>query len=278
MPLLTVLLACSSRLTIGGLAAPDPGEPDGGTDALLQSIPAAQPDQGAPPWDTQPDLRMPQGSNCPAQISTPFCTELLPLLEIPRENWRDKNILPKDVWAKYAVAYHPQGIYLWVHVNDPTRNPSPTGSPAFCGDAVHVFVDTDGRYANPPQYDIPGTRQFQAAAPSNDLMASMRGDVYGWEDRVGSWTGGRFVAAPVKDGYVLEAFIGAQDMGVANFRPAAGGSAGFSVSVTLGVPGGGACDRLGDFALLLDRTLMGGNDPVSPHKSTNAFCNPRLRP
>ena len=102
--------------------------------------------------------------------------------------------------------------------------------------------------------------------------------MYGWDSRVGSWTGGRFVAAPVKDGYVVEAFINAQDMGVSAFRPTAGGRLGFSVSVSLGASNGDACDRLGDFALMLDRTTGFGEDATPPHQSTDAFCNPRLRP
>jgi hypothetical protein len=202
----------------------------------------------------------------------------LPQTEIPRGNWRTATPLPADVWARVAVAWFGRGLYFFVHVNDPTRDPAPAGLPAFCGDAVHLFVDTDGRYAAPPRYDEPGTRQFQVAAPSNGTQTSRRGDVYGFNSYVGPFTSTRFVATPVKDGYTVEAFIDGADLGVAGWALSEGERAGYSLSVTLGDPKGtGTCDRLSDFALLLDRRRFQGDGQFTPpHASTDAFCNPRL--
>jgi len=202
------------------------------------------------------------------------------LLELPRDTWRDpQNPMPDGLGAEYQAAWTDAGLYLYVQVTVLELRPSLDDS-LWCGDAVHLFVDSDGTFSAPPAYDAPGTRQFIVAAPADGSTPNTtRAGVFTDTETVAnSWVSPRFGAFPRPGGYSVEALIGANDLGVATAFAAASSTA-FSVAVSFsGVrlvpnPSDASCEgrRLGDIAL-----RFGAGDCVTPHCNVDAFCVSRL--
>ncbi len=203
----------------------------------------------------------------------------LPLAEAPRATWREpQNPMPSSLDAKYLVGWATEGIYFYAQVNAPDVRPSPSET-LWCGDAVHLFLDGDGRFADAPNYDRPGTRQFIVAAPRGSSPNTTRASATdGIELTV--WSSSRIGAFPRSGGYSVEAVITAADLG-ANLDLAVDARVAWSLSVSFsGVrsvpnPGDSACEglRLGDVAVAL-----GGGTCMSPHCNVDAFCSARLIP
>ena len=199
--------------------------------------------------------------------------------EVPRDTWRGKSDpIPNDVSARFAAAWTPSGLYLFAHVSDATRAPSPLPDAAWCGDTVHFFVDSDGVYADPPAYDRIGTRELLVPAPTNGQDTATQGYI-AVGGPLAPWTG-QFASFPVSDGYVVEALVQAEALGLGSWPLAANAQVGVSLSISVsGVrttpdPDDGTCEglRLGDFGLIVDRAAA----CETPHCNVDTFCNPTL--
>ncbi len=224
-------------------------------------------------------------SGLPALGSAPIIDGLsdssFALRALPRDTWREpKNPLPSSEGAEYLLGWVPGGIYFYVQVLTPDVRPSP-GEPLWCGDAVHLFLDGDGRFASPPSYDTPGTRQFIVPAPEGASPNTTRAGATGAPGSAfEAWRAPRFGAFLRDGGYSVEALITPSDLG-APLELVAGSQVGFSLSISVSgvrlVPNAGdpVCEglRLGDFALAL-----GDGACVSPHCNVDAFCSPTLEP
>lgn len=200
-----------------------------------------------------------------------------PLVAMPRETWRDpQNPMPSALGAEYLVGWAPEGIYFYAQVDAPDVRPSPSET-LWCGDAVHLFLDGDGRFAAAPSYDRPGTRQFIVAAPLGSSINTDRASTTDGIELAG-WSSSRFGAFPRSGGYSVEAVITAADLG-ANLQLAAQAAVAWSLSVSFSGmrsvpnPGDSACEglRLGDVAVAL-----GSGACVSPHCNVDAFCTAQL--
>jgi hypothetical protein len=185
--------------------------------------------------------------------------------------------IPSSVHATIGAAWRPDGVYVFVSVigAGPNRYPAPAAAPAWCGDAIEVFVDQNAAYANPPQYDNPGTIQLVASAPPNANQPTRTGEMFRDTKAVGVWNG-QFVSNATSDGFTTEAFVAAADLGLASWSLTAGGKVGLDVSIDLGSPSEPAtCPRLAQFTIQLPRGTPHGCGPAC---DVIEFCTPALEP
>jgi hypothetical protein len=199
----------------------------------------------------------------------------LALRPIVPQGWTHPGPVPPDRAAAYAVAWRPEGLYVYVSVDTPDRRPSVGASGRLhCGDAVEIFVDADGAFTRPPAYDPEGTMQFVIPAPAAvDHRLGWRW-IRGVE--LGGWDG-RFVASPRPGGYAVEAFIQAADLGLRTWTLGAGDRVGIDLAIDLSGQGGEPdCSRLGQFSLRVAPPTAGC--PGYPWCSVAAFCRPQLVP
>jgi hypothetical protein len=180
-----------------------------------------------------------------------------------------------DATADYAIAWYPSGLYFFVAVHDPLVVPAATTDLAWEGDAVELFADSDGFYPVAPAFDDPGTRQFVIAAPAGP-GPSTRGMVYlQGAGASTSWTSTQFVAEPSTDGYVVEAFITAADLGLTTWTLVSQGHLGFDLAIDVSYPTatqtGTEGHRLGQYFFNL-----ANSGAKEPYRNVGAFCNPSL--
>lgn len=174
--------------------------------------------------------------------------------------------LPANVGATVAAAWRPDGLYFFVTVTGagPDRYPAPSSEVAWCGDAVELFVDHDGVFPNAPSYNDPGTAQLVAMAPAATDQVSTSGQVFRDGALIEAWNG-QFVAHATDDGFTVEAFVTAADLGLTSWTLGAGDNVGLDISVDLGSSQDpGDCARLGQFTIQL---------PVYTANNCGAGCN-----
>jgi hypothetical protein len=144
--------------------------------------------------------------------------------------------VPDNVSARIAAAWRADRLYLYVDVTDPDRWPARPADAVFCGDAVELYVDSDGLYPSAPMYDDPGTVQLVVAAPVEDVTPAFRGAVYRKSTSAVPWASSRFGAYPRAGGYTVEAEIVAADLGLASWT--LGGQIGFDLAIDVSTPDG----------------------------------------
>jgi hypothetical protein len=205
----------------------------------------------------------------------------LPLRPVNPRGWTGDVPLPAHVSAEYALAWLPSGLYAFVSVRGVEGTPAPLDQHPYCGDAVELFVDTDGLYENPPAYDAAGTMQFVAAAPGSDPSAH-RGRRYRQTAVVSEWQATSFGTFRTGSGYVLEALVTAEDLDVPAWSLTAGGGVGVSLAIDVGatddmtLPANACGSRLGQYFL---HVPTGATETCSaPYCSTSAFCPASLAP
>lgn len=203
----------------------------------------------------------------------------LPLLDVTPIGWSG-GAAPPDATAQYAVAWRPDGLYFFVHVHDPSLVPADASELTWQGDAVEIYADSDGLYAAPPAYDNPGTRQFTVAAPPDAQSSVARAQIWYTGSVSGaSWTSTQFRSYGVADGYVVEAFVTGQDLGLSSLALVAGGQVGMDLSIDVSYPtdqgpdAGGFGNRLGQYYLRVAAPDAGGGIPPF---DVRAFCVPTL--
>lgn len=208
--------------------------------------------------------------------------QALPLAPIPESFWHAEDggstPLPDAFSASFAAAWRPDGLYVVFDVTDPDRVPAPVDQPVWHGDGVEVYVDDDGRFADPVEYDDPGTRHLlygEATGGASGVRVERT-------PRVNMlsvpWPSGRARHVVRQGGYIVEAFVAAADLDLPAWQLSAGQSIGFDVSINVSFPApivGQANLRLGSYALRVDESRR---IPESfPFNTTRAFCLPLLR-
>jgi len=182
--------------------------------------------------------------------------------------------LPPGLEVSIAAAWRPNGLYVYVEVSGvgATRYPAPTSAPAWCGDAVEIYADSDGVFASAPTYDDPGSIQLVAVSPAEGAGPLSVGEGFRDTSDVGPWTG-RFVSVAKADGFATEALLSATDLGLTSWSLAQGGKIGFDVAIDVGASNQqpASCPRLGQVTIQLPvGTSCGAACNVSE------FCTPHL--
>jgi hypothetical protein len=273
-------------------------EPDAATapDASMMSDAAATPDASAEPdAAVTPD----SGSNCTPSVIRDYCTRLpaLPqspqldgvldcgpaLIDLPASGWNSSGAMPSDNHARFAVAWRPDGLYLYVEVDDTLRLPALASDvDPWCGDGVELYADADGNYDSAPDYDDPGAMQLIATSPARDTSTQLAVDArYHTRSqvRVGDWAATRHVMLPRDSGYQLEAFVAAADLGLSSWSLVAGGKVGFDIAINVSVANETEkvdCGYgLGQYYLRLSSSPCNSNG-CRPYSNAAAFCTALL--
>jgi hypothetical protein len=206
----------------------------------------------------------------------------LALIDLPPVAWLGAGSgVPAGQSARYAAAWRPDGLYVFVDVADTSRVVG--DELAWCGDAVEVYVDADGAFPRAPSYDDPGTAQLILAAPPAGASSDRRGEKWctGCAGRYpASVDGERFVSVATARGYAVEVLVTAAELGMASWSPA--DRVGFDLAIDVstdsdtGLPcqvDGAYGSRLGQYFLRVD-----GASPTYPFATSRAFCTPATAP
>ena len=205
------------------------------------------------------------------------------LIELPASGWNSTRALPSDNHARYAAAWRPDGLYVYVEVDDMLLLPALASDvDPWCGDGVELYVDADGRYGSPPGYDYPGTIQLLATSPARSANSALAVDArYHTRSqlRVGDWAASRHVMVPRANGYALEAFVAAAELDLSSWRLASGGTIGMDIAINVSVTDEtqkvGCGHNLGQYYLRVSR-LPCTSDSCRPYSNVASFCTPVL--
>lgn len=189
--------------------------------------------------------------------------------------------------ARFAMGWWPEGIYVYVEVDDDRILDADPITTPWCGDGVEVYVDSDAEYSAETFYDAMGTIQLIARAPAGN-QPDLTGDR--WRNampkpvRVGDWNTD-YVMVTRPGGYAFEAKVTARDLDIASaLLLQAGNKVGIDVGVNVSVAESGMMGleadcpgRLGQYFLKIKDggcTSMG----CLPFMNTLAFCDSELKP
>lgn len=263
------------------LDASSPGDADAGSDALV--LDAAM--------DAAPDAR------AATQVSD-YCTQvpalpsepvidgvvdgMLRVVALTPGGWTGSGgaTLPAHTTAEYAIAFRPDGLYVYMRVIDPNRLPPIAGDFIWRGDGIELYADDDGVYTTAGSYDNPGSIQVIVAAPENATGTSTRATRFVGTVDVGAWGSTRFAAFPRADGYSFEGFIDAATLNRSTWALASGGRIGVDLGVNVSaldsqIDAGVTLEgrRLGQYFLRVGNSANCGGWPFC---TTSAFCSPML--
>jgi hypothetical protein len=202
---------------------------------------------------------------------------------VPLLQWLDDGMpdVPQGIAASAAVAYRPDGVYFYVEVQDPTRDPAPLGDLVYCGDSVELYADADGVIQAPPDYDNPGTIQVIVGAPVDAATPSRRGERFrfatgrGGVD-LGPWTSPNFVAAPTPRGYAVEALVVAGDLDLSTWTLAPGAKIGWNMTLNIGGPEDAGIDACTTRSQQIHFRFASSGVCTAPYCNAAAFCTPTL--
>lgn len=263
-------------------ATPCPGE-----DA---ASPDAPPPDGPPP-DAPPPCAVAEPDHCQALGSLPVVPQIDGVLECGLElrpiepvGWEGKPPASPQHAAAFAAAWRPDGIYFFVrvHTGGPRWTPTdyatpPSLSSLHCADAVELYVDSDGSFPAAPYYDAAGTLQIVVGAPASSESSARR--AWLWKHLPmflppNPWQSSSFASFARPDGYDVEAFVTAADLGASGFVWSAGSHVGINVAIDIPTPGPRqSCQRLAQYSW---RVLPDAVPPTDGAAAcTRAWCNPR---
>jgi hypothetical protein len=186
--------------------------------------------------------------------------------------------------TSFAVAWRPDGLYVFMAVTTPADFPADTdaGTPVFYGAGVELFLDDDGVYANAPTYDNPGTIQYVVAAPPDSTTIGVRAEGFRNAVDVGPWPAAQFGTFPTATGFVFEGFVVAADLGLSTWALASGQKVGFDVAVdvsfTTAAMTGPQGHRVGQYFFHVGAAPNDASAPAAPYSDPRAFCTPALIP
>jgi hypothetical protein len=184
---------------------------------------------------------------------------------------------PPGVTLDVAVAWRPNGLYFFFRIVDPDYNPAPDGQAEWGGDGAEIYVDHDAVFAPAGAYDDPGTNSFIFEGPPDDADVGGASGRYIPYTRVGDF-GGQWLSQKTVDGYVVEAFIAAADLGLADWSIGAGSSLAFDVGHNVSFPPGTTSpdfNRLGQYFLRAADPLA-GVEADYPFFNSALFCVPEV--
>ena len=271
---------------------PESAPPEAGEDVVAEA--EAGPD-ASPETGCTPSAAADYCQSLPPLAAAPVIDGLLDcgptLVPIAPEDWRGAAPLPpfpSGNTAALAAAWRPDGLYVFIAVTTPVAIPADLTSQDYFGAGVELFVDDDGVFAAPGQYDNPGTIQMIVTSPpyappdagscpvdastdgANDAsgdaadagadgpaeaatVTGQRAEIYRNEGAVGPWTSSQFGTFPTPTGFVFEGFFVAADLGLPDWSLSAGAHVGFDLAVDVSFPDvctiGGEGHRAGQYFL-----------------------------
>ena len=189
------------------------------------------------------------------------------------------HLWPLLASVSYAAAWSDAGFYVFIEVHQAAGLLRPAAEPLYCGDALELFVDSDGQPGENGGYNTPGTMQFVVAAPQPGEAGPNTGRFLAGLSQ-GPWISSNLSVTQLADGYQLEALIQGPDLGLWSWKPSA--QLGFNLAVNLAGAGeqrGMPCTTgVGQSVLRVDGSTPGPNCDGKPWCDTRSFCWPVLGP
>ncbi len=192
-------------------------------------------------------------------------------------NGPEYQSIPDGVSAEFAVAWLTDGLYFFVDITDPDRQPPEQDQSAYHGDGIELYVDHDASFAPAGFYDDPGTRQFIIAAPATNTTDSSRAETYLTFGSIGDFMGS-WISTPRQGGFVVEAYIRAADLGLQTWTLSEGAPVAFDLSHNVSYPDGTIGEdghRLGQYFLKIADSPTGELSDY-PYNNSGVFCVPGL--
>lgn len=183
--------------------------------------------------------------------------------------------MPPTAAVSYAAAWSDAGFYVYIEVHAPQGPARGELEPLYCGDAVEIFVDSDGLAGADGRYNAPGTMQFVIAAPAG--ADKNTGRFLGGEP-LGPWISPHLSVTALADGYAVETLVVGADLGLWEWHP--NGQLGFNLAVNLAGAGelrGAPCTTGVGQSVLRVATPQLPCDG-KPWCDTRSFCSPLLSP
>jgi len=261
--------AQAATAAVSGSAGPPSSPPPTAASERTDSEPECTPLTAADPCERLP--RLPRTPNVDGLLE---CG--LTLTPLTAALQRGAAPAPQRA-VQYAAAYSDAGLYLYVAVQGLPITPHAPDQPLFCGDAVELFVDADGALDPQGNYDSTGTMQFVVAAPSAPA-ADIEAGKFMQGKSFGPWVSSALRAFATPEGYVVEASIGAADLGLWSWQPA--GQLGFDLAIDFAAAGEPA-DPICSTARSQQFLRLAAESPPcagQPWCDTRAFCVPQLAP
>lgn len=175
--------------------------------------------------------------------------------------------------AAYAAAWFDSGFYVYLEVHTAQSTLPAPSEPLYCGDAVEIFVDSDGQPGTNGAYNAPGTMQFVVGAPQGTAMNTAR---FLAGSSQGPWITSNLSVRDLEDGYAAEALIVGSDLGLWSWQPST--QLGFNLAVNVagaGEPRGALCTTgVGQSVLRLAAPRVDCDG--KPWCDTRSFCWPAL--
>jgi hypothetical protein len=241
------------------------------------------------------------GAMCPVSATVDYCAALPPLpappiidgvldcgpmlVAMPPVGWSGPPPLPAfpdGNSAELAVAWRPDGLYVFLAVTTPAAFPADAADPVFYGAGAEVFVDSDAVYVSPPSYDNPGAIQLIVAAPPDATTPSHRGEGFRNATDEGPWASTQFAAYPSATGFVFEGFVVAADLGLSSWTLSAGDRIGFDVAVDVSYATtsmtGPQGHRVGQYFFHVGAAPGDAAAFGLPYGDPRSFCAPTLAP
>ena len=239
-------------------------------------------------------------ASCPVSPIGEYCSSLPPLpappvidgvldcgpalVPAPPVDWIGPSPLPAfpvGNSAQVAVAWRPDGLYVFMAVTTPAAFPAELSDPVFFGAGVEIFVDDDAVYANPPSFDNPGTIQLVVAAPPDSVTVGHRGEGFRNAADEGPWASSQFATYPTATGFVFEGFVTASDLGLATWVLGPGDAVGLDLAVDVSYPTtmtGPQGHRVGQYFFHVTTAPGDAAAFGMPYGDPRSFCAPTLAP
>lgn len=234
------------------------------------------------------------GDDCTPSGATDYCSALpslssapvidgaldcgLQLMRMPSTGWNGASAPSEAHRTHFAFAHRPDGLYVFIEVRGRAPAPHPALDPIYCGDAIELYIDADGLLASDGSYDDPGTIQLVAAAPASLAAPNTHAELFVSGASRGAWLSTQHQLVWLEDGYVLEAFIAAADLGLESWAPAT--AIGIDVVIDVAGPAGDPDLRcglqLGQYFWRISTLTPSGCDG-EPWCDTRALCTPSLQ-
>jgi hypothetical protein len=270
---------------------------------LDASPPADAPAIDAPTEDAPQiaDSGVDADAACPVSPIVDYCSRLPPLpappiidgvldcgpalVPAPPIDWIGPSPLPTfpdGNAVQVAVAWRPDGLYVFMAVTTPAAFPAELSDPVFYGAGVELFVDDDAIYASPPTFDNPGTIQLVIAAPPDSMTPGRRAEGFRNAADEGPWASSQYATYPTATGFVFEGFVVAADLGLSTWALGPGDAVGLDLAVDVSYPTaamtGPQGHRVGQYFFHVTTVPDDAAAFGMPYGDPRSFCAPTLAP
>jgi hypothetical protein len=200
------------------------------------------------------------------------------LVTLEGVGWTGPESSPVNHKTSFAAAWREDGLYVYVQVRGQVPVPHPADQPIFCGDGIELYIDADGDVDKAGNYNKSGAVQLVVSAPSTQEGLTLDAERFLNGISQGVWLSNGIKTVMSSDGYDLEAFITAGDLGLGEWPSS--GRVGFDIAINLGGDSNGAdpnCgSRLGQYFLRVTSPSKACSG--APWCDTRAFCIAQLTP